>query len=335
MTESDLVRLRALVANEPERHAADLAVALRALGRQRAEIGEYGAAVAAATEAVALYRRLADDDSPTFEPALAGALLDLGNRHSDIGDWASARAALTESVERFRSLAGRGSDPDLAHLYWLGAALDYLGIAQAALGEHDAALAATEESVRIYEWLNYEVPVDLAEALTNLSDRLAAIGDNAVALATARGANRLYREMVVEHADRIRADHAAFLLVLSRRFVEDGELESAMLTAHRSVILFRELDADRARTQRPKYAEALLMFASVGHAVADLEELEEVDEVDEVEVLAAAREAVEIYRDLAQRAPRRYVDRLAEAESMVDSLRPIVTEVRDLHGSVG
>lgn len=326
MTESDLTRLRALAASEPGRHTADLAAALRTLGWQRAESGEYDAGVVAVTEAVALYRRLAADDAPTFEPELAAALLALGNLHSDIGDWASARAALAESVERFRPLAEPDSDPDLGHLYWLGAALDYLGIAQGALGEHEAALAVTEESVRIYEWMNYEIPVDLAEALTNLSDRQAAIGDDD-ALNTAYGASRLYRQMVVEHADRVRADYAAFLSVFSRRFAEAGDLEAALFPARQSVVLFRELDADQARTHRPKYAEALLTFASVGHAVCvEADELDIEAEVAVDEVLAAAREAVEIYRDLAQRAPRRYLDRLAEAESLVDSPRLTVTD---------
>ncbi len=83
---------------------------LSALGRREP-------ALAAAEEAVALYRELAAQRPDAFRPDLARSLNNLGNMLSDLGRREPALAAAEEAVALYRELAAQRPDafrPDLA-----------------------------------------------------------------------------------------------------------------------------------------------------------------------------------------------------------------------------
>jgi tetratricopeptide (TPR) repeat protein len=105
-------------------------------------------ALAAVTEAVEVYRRLAAANPARFEPDLARSLNNLSNRLSEIGNVAEALAAITEAVEVYRRLATANParfEPDLATS--LGAMGSYLR----ADGQAAKARAAFEEGIRIVQ----------------------------------------------------------------------------------------------------------------------------------------------------------------------------------------
>ncbi len=81
-------------AQELNNHAVDLAGA-----------GDRAGSLAAAREAVDIYRRLAKAAPASFEPALASSINNLANRLSETGDRAGALAAAREAVDIRRRLA--------------------------------------------------------------------------------------------------------------------------------------------------------------------------------------------------------------------------------------
>jgi tetratricopeptide (TPR) repeat protein len=81
------------------------------------ELGEREAALAAAREAVELYRALAAQRPDAFRPDLAMSLNNLAAMLSELGEREAALAAAREAVELRRALAAQRPDafrPDLA-----------------------------------------------------------------------------------------------------------------------------------------------------------------------------------------------------------------------------
>ncbi|MGH3774214.1 MAG: tetratricopeptide repeat protein, partial [Pseudonocardiaceae bacterium] len=154
------------------------------LGYRLAHAGQRQQALEATTEAVDVYRRLAEVNPAAFEPDLAMALNNLGNRLSNLGRREEALAATTEAVEIRRRLAEvnpAAFEPDLAM------ALNNLGMMLSNLGRREEALAATTDAVEIYRRLAEVNPAafepDLAMALNNLGMMLSNLGRREEALA--------------------------------------------------------------------------------------------------------------------------------------------------------
>ena len=81
------------------------------------DLGRREDALAAAQEAIDIYRRLAAERPDAFLPDLATSLNNLGNRLSDLGRREDALAAAQEAVDIRRRLAAERPDaflPDLA-----------------------------------------------------------------------------------------------------------------------------------------------------------------------------------------------------------------------------
>ena len=95
----------------------DLAGALNNLATLLSDLGRREAALAAAEEAVALYRELAAARPDAFRPDLAMSLNNLASRLSELGRREAALAAAEEAVAIRRELAAARPDafrPDLA-----------------------------------------------------------------------------------------------------------------------------------------------------------------------------------------------------------------------------
>jgi tetratricopeptide (TPR) repeat protein len=111
--------------------------------------------VAAAEEAVGIYRKLAAARPDAFRPDLAALLHNLSLQLADLGRREDALAAAEEAVGIYRKLAAARPDafrPDLAgSLTNLSA---YLG----ELGRPEDALTAAEEAVTIYQELAARSP---------------------------------------------------------------------------------------------------------------------------------------------------------------------------------
>jgi tetratricopeptide (TPR) repeat protein len=129
-------------------NAADLACALGNLGIRLSSIGRDQEALAAAEEAVGLFRALARDNL-AHQPDLARALSNLGSMLNGMG---RNREALADSEEAVSLLRALGRD-NPAHQPDLAMALTNLGIVLSRAGRAREALAAAEEAVSIYRAL--------------------------------------------------------------------------------------------------------------------------------------------------------------------------------------
>src|SRR5205823_3649601 len=76
-----------------------------ALANRLSDLGRWEAALAAAEEAVRLYRALAETRPDAFTPDLAMSLNNLANMLRDLGRWEAALAVAEEAVRLYRALA--------------------------------------------------------------------------------------------------------------------------------------------------------------------------------------------------------------------------------------
>jgi len=300
---------RALAAARPDAVRPNLARSLTNLGNVLAALGRYDEALQATQEAVALYRALAAARPDAVRPDLARSLNNLGLRLADLGRHEEALAATREAVAIRRALAaanppqagGLGGDafrPDLA------SSLHNLGVALAALGRHEEALAATREAVAIRRALAEVRPdafrPDLASSLNNLGIQLADLGQREEALAATREAVDLYRALAAANppqagglgGDAVRPDLASSLNNLGNRLAALGRHEEALAATQEAVAIRRALAEVRPAAVRPDLARSL---NNLGNRLAALGQREE--------ALAATREAVDLYRALAAAHP--------------------------------
>ena len=139
-------RLRGTSTDNEHIDTGGLAEWLNNQSSRLAELGRREDALAAITEAVALYRELAAARPDAFRPDLALSLNNQSNRLADLGRREDALAAITEAVALCRELAAARPDafgPDLAM------SLNNQSNRLAALGRREDALAAIAEAVAI------------------------------------------------------------------------------------------------------------------------------------------------------------------------------------------
>jgi len=187
-------------------------------------------ALAAAEEAVSLYRRLAEADRDAHLPGLATSLNNLVNMLAEVRRDEHALAAAREAVELNRQLAEvspAASRPDLAR------SLNNLANALAGVGRNDEAIATTEQTIQIRRQLAEENPVlfrpELARSLHNFAARLAAAGRREEALAAAKEAVQIRRQLAVLDIPACRHDLARSLHNLSIRQAEAECREDAVI----------------------------------------------------------------------------------------------------------
>ena len=139
-----------------------------------------------------------------------------------------------------------------------------------------------------------------SQSLDTLSNRLSEVGRREEALAAAREAADLYRELAAERPDAFRPNLAMSLNNLSGRLSGVGRREEALAAAREAADLYRELAAERPDAFRPNLAMSLNNLSGRLSGVGRREE-----------ALAAAREAADLYRELAAERPDAFRPNLA------------------------
>ncbi|WP_437960379.1 tetratricopeptide repeat protein [Sorangium sp. So ce119] len=256
-----------------------------------ASLGQREEALAAAKQAVAVYRRLAERNADAFQPDLAMSLNNLGARWSALGRREEALEALKEAVAIYRKLTECNADafqPDLA------GCLNNLGAGLSDLGRREEALEALKEAVAIHrkpaERNADAFQPDLAMSLNNLGTRLSDLGRREEALEALKEAVTIYRKLVERNADAFQVDLAGSLNNLGAGLNDLGRQEEALEALKEAVTIYRKLAARNADAFQPDLAGSL---SNLGNRLSDVGRREE--------ALEAFKESVAIRRKLAKR----------------------------------
>ena len=278
----------------------------------RREIGDRQGALAPATEAVNIRRRLAQANPAAYEPVLAGSLNNLANRLSQIGDHAGALAPATEAVNIRRRLAQTNPaayEPDLAM------SLNNLAIRLSQTGDRAGALAPATKAVDIYRRLAQANPAayepDLAMSLNNLANRLSETGDRAGALAPVTEAVNIHRRLAQANPAAYEPDLAMSLNNLAGSLSETGDRAGALAPATEAVNIRRRLAQANPAAYEPDLAgslwTAMLCFAAAQQYQT---------------ALIHGREALQLFTRLAEREPARFQPSVQELQAELQKLEP-------------
>jgi tetratricopeptide (TPR) repeat protein len=266
----------------------DLASTLaRHCGRLR-DLGQHREALAAAEEALALYRDLAAAN-PAHRPGVANALTGRGVSLRDLGQHREALAAAEEALALYRNLAAANPShqPDLAN------ALTAHGASLQDLGRYQEALAALEQALALYRDLAAANPAyqpGLANALNNYGTSLTDLGQHREALAAAEEALALYRDLAAANPAH-QPDLANALTSRGADLTDLGRHREALAVKEEALALYRDLAAANP-VHQPDLANELNNY---GTSLRELGRRRE--------ALAAFEEALALYRDLAAANP--------------------------------
>jgi tetratricopeptide (TPR) repeat protein/transcriptional regulator with XRE-family HTH domain len=192
--------------------------ALDELGLLQQLTGDYPAATATLTQAVALYQDLGD------QPGQAYALNHLGLVQSEAGDWPAAMA----SHERALALARDAGDP-LAE----AVSLTDLALVQQLTGDFAPAAAGYQRALALFRTIGSQF--DEADVLCELGGVQRHTGDYAAAAASQRQALELFRRI----GDRLGQGWALDELGLVQQLT--GDYAAAAASTAEAIELFRDL----------------------------------------------------------------------------------------------
>jgi hypothetical protein len=253
---ADFYRIR--LERTPREKHEERARVLNRLGFALSALGRRAEALQATQEAVALYRRLAQQNPDAFLPELARSLNDLGVDLSALGRRAEALQAAQEAVDLFRRLAEQHPD---AFLPYLAMSLNNLGIRLSALGRRAEALEATQEAVALYRQLAQQNPDAflpyLAASLHNLGNRLSELGRRAEALQATQEAVEIRRRLAAQHPDAFLPYLANSLKDLSNVLFALDRQEEALQAAQEALEIRRRLARQYPEAFLPDLAESL------------------------------------------------------------------------------
>lgn len=284
-----------------------LAASLNNLANMLGVVGRPELALAAAEEAVKLYRKCADVRPEAFRPSLAMALDGLGLALSGLGRREPALAAVEEAMVIRRELAAAHPEAFSADL---AGTLNNLANMLSNLGRHERALAVADEAARHYRHLAAARPKlfrpALAMACHNLANRLHALDCLEPALEAASEAVAIRRELATAQPESFRADLAGSLNGLAYVLAGLGRSEPALDATLEAVAIGRELAATHPETLLPNLATPLCNLAGRLDSLCRPEP-----------ALEAALEAVAIRRKLAAARPDAFRPQLAVSLSVL------------------
>lgn len=298
---------RQLCSGNPDRYNYDLTRCLVDLGAYNAELGRPSEALAAEQAAAGLFRELAAADPDRYLPDYTLSLMILGARLSQLGRHRDALTVVREAVSNYRTLSAENPDwyrPNLA------LALMIVGTLLALSDLPVDALRREAEAAGIYRELVAGSPgryrPHLAASLTSVALRLSILGRPAEALAATREALSLYKEDVVGTGQDATISEMATGALRDRAGIPGGMPgfrpdSEVFRTLSEATNRYRQLSAWNPG-YRPDLALALIGLGSEFSA-AGLP----------AETVSAAREAVGIYRELAQSDAYWYMPNLALA----------------------
>lgn len=216
---------------------ADRAAWLTSYSRLLARLERRDEALAAASEAVGIYR---EEDPEAYRPALAAALTSLSDRLAEHGRWEDALAASSEAVATYRARGLSAFRPGLA------IALIAHSTCLLRAGRRGDALIAVRQSVAINRKLAAARPGPfrpLAAALTIESTCLGRLGRPADALTASSEAVPAYRDLAAARPDAFRPDLAVALVIHSACLAGVGRHADALAAAEEATSGFRQLTA--------------------------------------------------------------------------------------------
>jgi tetratricopeptide (TPR) repeat protein len=206
-----------------------------------------------------------------------------------------------------QDFAGAGHEQPLDWLDALASSVDLdqlmmianeLPQASLALLVHSTKITATVVEIlraKVEAGESHRLP-DLASALNNLATRLSNVGQREAALAAAKEAADIYRELAARAPDAYRPDLAMVLNDLANRLSEVGQREAALAPAQEAVAIRRELAARAPDAYRPALAGALAALAN---------QFEENGQIEAA--FEQNREAIEIYAPFFLAQPKAFV----------------------------
>jgi hypothetical protein len=280
---------------------AALGEALRRLALRESDDDE---AIAASTEAVELFRQLAEKEPDTHLPQLVRGLTNHADLLSDLGDrQEEALAAVSEAVELGRRLADQA--PQL-HLPRLTRNLDIQATWLGEAGQIPEALELNAKAIRRYQRLAEQDPAayrpELAKSLSNRASLLCEMERWREALAAQSEALESFRPLTAQHPDsglvvliRLLDNRGIILRSLSRQ----NEAAAAHGEATDAARHYTALDPD---ARLPAFADRLTTMCQ---QLAEMRML--------VEALAASEEALELNRHLAVADPDNRLPALSAA----------------------
>ncbi|MFJ3673831.1 tetratricopeptide repeat protein, partial [Streptomyces sp. NPDC090106] len=281
----------------------DLAMSLNNLSVRLGELGSREEALEAISEAVVVYRRLAEQRPDAFLPNLASSLNNLSVDLGELGSREKALEASAEAVTIQRRLAEQRPDaflPDLAM------SLNNLSVRLGELGSREEALEAISEAVVVYRRLAEQRPdaflPNLASGLNNLSIRLGELGSREKALEASAEAVTIQRRLAEQRPDAFLPNLASGLNNLSNRLGELGSREKALEASAEAVTIQRRLAEQRPDAFLPNLASGL---NNLSNRLGELGSREK--------ALEASAEAVTIQRRLAEQRPDAFLPNLASS----------------------
>ena len=282
---------------------AQLAEQLQRVSLRQYAVGDWQAALASVTEAIEIYRALAQASATDgYLPNLATCLNNLSACQRETGDQQAALASATEAVDIYRALAQASATDD--YLPNLATCLDNLSTYQSGIGDRQAALASVTEAVDIYRALAQASPAaylpDLASALTNLSTCQSGIGDRQAALASITEAVKISRALAQASPAAYLPNLAGSLNNLSACQREMGDGQAALASVTEAVDIYRALAQASPAAYLPDLARSLNNLSNRQRETGDQQA-----------ALASITEAVEMSRALAQANPASYLPTLA------------------------
>ena len=265
---------------------------LAALGWRLANAGQMPQALAAAEEAVRIYREQAAIDPAAFKSSLAMALDHMGTRLAWLGRDKEAMTATEEAVRIRRQLATE----NFGYAHLLAESLNNLGNRLWRAGQRKEAVAAAQEAVQFRRRLASADPAsdepNLATELHNLGIHLSSVGRREEALAAADEAVRIRRRLA-EANPAVHEPHlAAELNDLGLRQSEMGWREEALATAEQAVEVSRRLVGKNRLAFEPDFGRILHVY---GQSLAFMGRRQE--------ALAIAMETLQVHRRLAAQNP--------------------------------
>ncbi|CAM5521974.1 tetratricopeptide repeat protein [Streptomyces avidinii] len=278
---------------------ASRAVWLNNLSVRQSETGDNAAALASITEAVQIYRGLAERDPETFLPYLAGSLNNLSSRQSELGDHTAALATITEAVEIRRTVGQDNPSrlPDLA------SALNNLSVQQSNTGDRTGALTSITEAVEIRRTLSRDDSrflAGLAGSLNNLANQQNDNGDRTGALTSSTEAVKIYRALTRDDPAAFLPDLASALNNLSIQQGATGDRTAALDSCTEAVSIYQALAEGNPGAFLPYLAASLNNVA-----------VQQSNTGDRAGALASSTEGVALYRMLATDNPGAFLPDLA------------------------
>ncbi|GLX11171.1 hypothetical protein Misp03_80970 [Microbispora sp. NBRC 16548] len=268
-----------------------------------AQVGRREEALEAVTEAVTVYRSLAETRPDAFQPDLAMALNNQATCLSNLGQREKALTAIEEAIKLYRTLAKTRPDaflPDLAM------ALNNQATCLSDLGQRKEALTVIEEAVQIRRTLAKTRPdafqPSLASSLNNQATCLSDLGQRKEALTAIEEAIKLYRTLAKTRPDAFQPELAMALNNQAICLSYLGQQEKALTAIEEAIKLYRTLAKTRPDAFQPSLASSLNNQATY---LSNLGQQEE--------ALTAIEEAIKLYRTLAKIHPDAFLPDLAMA----------------------